>query len=194
MGRYNTGAMNRSARLLALALLALPCVSAFAGSLTYYGDTTGGPNFYRPQPGTPPVGQSSQYVAYRQIFFEVDIDGDYSFLSQGLVGTYVDPQDPTATPTFRNADFLYEGSLAPANLRYGKYSFAPFDTSAFTYTLTAGTVYSFVTTGYTSDDFGTFRNTISGPGRVIPQTPGPVALASFGMGALGCRLRRRKWA
>ena len=61
--------------------------------------------------------------------------------------------------------------------------------SGFTYTLTAGTAYIFVTTGFGNADFGTYTNTITGPAVLAVPEPQTYALMALGLVAMGLRRR-----
>jgi hypothetical protein len=104
-----------------------------------------------------------------------------------------------------NYTFLYSNSFDPlaplANCVIGNDDLSGVGTSGFSASLTAGTTYYFVTTGFSNTDFGTFSNNISGPGAAtlvgaaaVPES-GTLALALFGGAALlgvGAARRRRK--
>ncbi|MGL5017988.1 MAG: PEP-CTERM sorting domain-containing protein, partial [Luteolibacter sp.] len=70
-----------------------------------------------------------------------------------------------------NFSFLYAGSFNPtaplANVLIGNDDQPTVGLSGFSYNLTADSQYFFVTTGFGNSDFGTFTNTISGPGNVF---------------------------
>lgn len=63
--------------------------------------------------------------------------------------------------------------------------------------LTSGTDYIIVNSGYSNDDFGTYTTTVAGPGEIqigndCPTVPVPTSLGLVAMGCLSL-LRRRRW-
>ena len=133
--------------------------SAQAGISTVTGSTAGGSTFNRPiEDGSDlsAIGTATRYSSYG---FTVSVTGDYTFLTTGGFDTF---------------SFLYSPSLnasAPlTNYLGANDDLLGTSTSGFVASLTAGTAYSFVTTGYENGDFGAFSSTIGGPGAVISST------------------------
>jgi hypothetical protein len=92
-------------------------------------------------------------VPYSFQFFEVDVAGDYAFQS-----TVTGPE------SWDNYTFLYIGAFDAnipfANILIGNDDDDSIGGSGFTYRLEANTQYTFVTTGFNNNDFGSFRNII----------------------------------
>ncbi|MHC5850240.1 hypothetical protein [Nostoc sp.] len=148
-----------------------------ASTISYSGNTTNAPTFNRPQTegfegGTnPPTSLSSNGTAvpyYSQPFL-VDTTGSY---------------DISGSQAFLGIQFLYQNSFNPTtplvNLLSGNDPFPDEGTSGFNgLSLTAKNQYFLVTTGFdnSNNSFGTFTNTITGPGN-ITLVPEPSSIAS----------------
>jgi hypothetical protein len=172
--------MNLKPTLIALAAFA--CVSAANASITTItGDTTGSPTFNRALEDFSGLSAVGTDVAYDTYSFSVDTSGDYTFLTTGAFDTFVF----LYSPTFSAASALTNGVIANDDLLPG------FTTSGFAATLTAGTSYVYVTTGFGETDFGEYSTTIGGPGLVtaVPE-PEAFTLMALGLGALGWARRR----
>ncbi|MEH1823654.1 MAG: hypothetical protein V7L31_32050 [Nostoc sp.] len=162
---------------VAIALSVSFILPSQASTISYSGDTTNAPTFNRPQTegfegGTnPPTSLSSNGTAvpyYSQPFF-VDTTGSYN-----VVGSQA----------FLGIQFLYQNSFNPitplVNLLSGNDPFPDEGTSGFSgLSLTANNQYFLVTTGFdnSNNSFGTFTNTITGPGN-ITLVPEPSSIAS----------------
>ncbi|QLE39968.1 hypothetical protein FD723_05490 [Nostoc sp. C052] len=162
---------------VAIALSVSFILPSQASTISYSGDTTNAPTFNRPQTegfegGTnPPTSLSSNGTAvpyYSQPFF-VDTTGSYN-----VVGSQA----------FLGIQFLYQNSFNPitplVNLLSGNDPFPDEGTSGFSgLSLTANNQYFLVTTGFdnSNNSFGTFTNTITGPGN-ITLVPEPSSMAS----------------
>jgi len=162
---------------VAIALSVSFILPSQASTISYSGDTTNAPTFNRPQTegfegGTnPPISLSSNGTAvpyYSQPFF-VDTTGSYN-----VVGSQA----------FLGIQFLYQNSFNPitplVNLLSGNDPFPDEGTSGFSgLSLTANNQYFLVTTGFdnSNNSFGTFTNTITGPGN-ITLVPEPSSMAS----------------
>ncbi|WP_223265498.1 hypothetical protein [Nostoc sp. 'Peltigera membranacea cyanobiont' 210A] len=159
-----------------------------ASTISYSGDTTNAPTFNRPQTegfegGTnPPTFLSSNGIAvpyYSQPFL-VDTTGLY---------------DVVGSQNFLGIQFLYQNSFNPTtplvDLLSGNDPFPDEGTSGFSgLSLTANNQYFLVTTGFdnSNNSFGTFTNTITGPGN-ITLVPEPSSIAStIVFGILGSTL------
>ncbi|RCJ42460.1 hypothetical protein A6770_34715 [Nostoc minutum NIES-26] len=163
--------------------LSLGCaLPSEAFTVSYSGDTTNTPTFNRPQTegfegGTnPPTSLSSNGTAvpyYSQPFF-VNTTGSY---------------DVVGSQAFLGIQFLYQNSFNPTtplvNLLTGNDPFPDEGTSGFSgLPLTAKKQYFLVTTGFnnSNNSFGTFTNTITGPGNITlgstSAVPEPSTMAS----------------
>ncbi len=148
------------------ALAARPAAAQFA----YTGDTTAAPTYARANASYPVSGKSftATAVHYDSYIFTPTVSGTYQFLSKTLPATY-----PNAS--WDNLTFLYAGlgfnTAVPAtnalfvNDDYVDSRNDPALTrlkgeSGFRYDLTAGSAYTYVTTGFNNAAFGAFSNTI----------------------------------
>lgn len=161
----------------AIALSVSVILPSQASTISYSGDTTNAPTFNRPQTegfesGTnPPTSLSSNGTAvpyYSQPFL-VDTTGLYN-----VVGSQA----------FLGIQFLYQNSFNPTtplvNLLSGNDPFPDEGASGFSgLSLTANNQYFLITTGFdnSNNSFGTFTNTITGPGN-ITLVPEPSSIAS----------------
>ena len=155
--------------------------SAFAGFFSYNGDTTGGPTYTRTVENGTALSIVGTGVRYDAQQFTVSVAGNYLFSSLSVL-----PQG------WDNFTFLYstfDPSDALSGYLAGSDDFTDVGTSAFSATLTPGT-YTFVTTGYSNGNFGSFSNSILGPGTITP-TPEPATMAALGLGAFALLRRRR---
>jgi hypothetical protein len=162
--------------------LAATFSSAQATTIVYDGTTVGSPVWNRPiaDDDSPPTELSGlgTAVSYSYQFFQVDMAGDYSFQSTVTVPNNWD-----------NYTFLYIGAFNSnipfANILIGNDDNPQIGTSGFKYRLEANTQYTFVTTGFDNDDFGSFRNII----RRLPES-GSIA-PIFGLALVGMALAYR---
>jgi hypothetical protein len=117
----------------------------------------------------------------------VDLSGAYDFLS-----------DPLG---FDNYTFLYQTSFAPGaqltNVIIGNDDVPPGNSGFNGVALNAGVNYFFVTTGYSNSNFGTFQNTITGPGNIFlaggATVPEPSTFVILGMASLAIVIGRRRF-
>lgn len=135
--------------------------AAQAGIVSFAGTTAGGPTYNRPLDdlsGLSAVGTAVRYGATR---VNVSVTGDYTFLTAARFDNFATLYGPTFNPVapLTNALIANDDLVAP-----------PFNSSGFAYSLTAGTDYFFVNTGFANTDFGAFASTVGGPG-VITTTP-----------------------
>lgn len=182
--------MQKSLCLLVVGIvIACQASSASAGVIVYNGDTTGGPLWNRPVANYPPNGLSGTGTAvpYHVQQFHVDLSGAYDFLSAG---------------GFDNYTFLYEVSFAPGaqltNVIIGNDDHPGIGNSGFDgVALYAGVNYFFVTTGFENNSFGTFQNTITGPGNIFlaggATVPEPSTFVILGMASLAILIGRRRF-
>lgn len=169
-------------------------IPSMAVTITFESDTATGQTWNRPNPdGTnPPTSLSfataTQYTS--QQFF-VDTSGLYNFFSKSISPTNWD-----------NATFLYQNSFNPTtpltNLLIGNDDFSNttgqsgFDNVS----LTAGTQYFFVNTGFRNNDSGTFTSSITGSGNItlgnVADVPEPVSILGTLIGTIyGVGLSRK---
>ena len=174
------------------ALLATFALFAFAApaaaeTVVVTGDTTGAPTYNRPVSlfSLSGVGVDNPYEVTS---FTVDTTGTYSLaLNSDVFDTFLS---------------LYAGSFDPGdaltNLIALDDDSGPDFNSLLSFSLTAGTTYLAVATGFAPEDFGVYDLTIDGPGGItvgdsggVPE-PASWAMMIGGMGLAGGALRRRK--
>jgi len=173
-------------KLSTLAFAALLGVTGAAQAATYNytGNTTGAPTYTRSFFDFSGLSPSGANVNYQTLEFTVTASGSYNFLSAASGG-------------WDNFLFLYGPSFNPAsplvNGLVGNDDFGgSIGTSGFSFTLTAGSTYVAVTTGFEGGlDFGAYANSITGPGdvNVVPE-PGTYGLMALGLAVVGFAARR----
>ena len=165
---------------------AVPSVAQAASFQVVTGDTTGAPTFNRALSdfsALSGVGVANPYTTYT---FTVSVSGDYIFNTTAAFDSFVflyqnsfDPADATANGVIANDDLLFGNS---------------FYASGFEATLTAGTTYIYVVTGFDVTDAGAYSTTIAGPALTTPvpevQTYLMMALGLAGLATLRRRQRR----
>ena len=156
--------MNFRTTILASAVGCLFALSAEANVVTYAGDTGTGATYNRVDVdgnGTPTgassTGTAVQYNAYS---FTVGTSGAYSFLTAGSYDTFTT---------------LYSGGpgqvMATTNALVGNDDLvAGIGTSGLSYGLTAGTLYTYVTSAFLNSEHGYFSTAIGGAGTIVPTT------------------------
>jgi hypothetical protein len=156
--------------------------TAQADIVTWTGDTTGAPTFDRPFADFSDLSPNGVNVAYRTHAFTVSQDGDYSLVVSGLgfdtflflYATAFDPASPLDNGVAANDDAV---SL---------------NTSGVEGTLSAGTTYFAVVTGFDEEEFGAYSITLAGLG-VISAVPEPSIwlMLAFGIAAVAYTQRRK---
>ena len=175
----------------AFALAAAAALAAPAQAIDVTGTTAGAATWARPvasgnAPPEPPLSFVGTAVRYTSLQFTVSTAGTYNFLSTSVIPAEWD-----------NYAFLYRNAFNPtaqfANVLIGNDDFGgAVGVAGFSLALTAGTNYFFITTGFENTDFGSYTNSITGPGsvNVVPE-PASVALLALGLlGVLGAARRR----
>jgi hypothetical protein len=149
---------------------------------TFTGDTTGAPTFNRPLQDLSGLSAVGVAVRYGSLSFSASVSGDYTFLTTGAFDTFLVLYQGSFNPaqSLTNALVANDDLLAP-----------PFTTSGFVGTLTAGSTYVLVVTGFDSPDFGFHSTTIGGPG-VVSVVPEPAAYGLLAMGLIAVALRRQR--
>ncbi|WP_218082869.1 PEP-CTERM sorting domain-containing protein [Anthocerotibacter panamensis] len=164
---------------LAVVFLSLSSL-AQAATFTYTGDTTGGPTFTRPSadPDTaailPALSGLGRNDRFQSFVFTVDTPGVYNFTSAQTFDGYLFFYQNSFSPTSPLTNALL-GNDDDATLGIGFSSLSGIN-------LTTNTSYILVTTGFDFSEFGTFTNTIVGPGNAVP---GPEPSTTLGLLMLG---------
>jgi subtilisin family serine protease len=147
-----------------------PTASPTPFTVTYNGTLlNGGPTFNNPNEGTPPTSLSTNGTAvyYHVQSFTVPVAGSYSL--QQTVASYTDGSATNQDGYFS----LYQISFNPATPLVNALSVnddGPLQTlnrPGLVYTLATGTTYILVTSHYDNGFYGTFTNTIAGPGLAV---------------------------
>ena len=142
------------------------------------GTTAGGP--------TVDLFGDGQAIRYSLFGFQVSVSGRYSFLSTAAYDNFTVLYGPGGfNPNDVNANLIDFNDDADA---IGRSGFLAED-------LLAGQSYYFLTAGFDETSFGTFSNSISGPGAIVTNAvPEPTSFGLAGSGlllAIGLRRRRR---
>ena len=174
----------------AIAAAALAAVApAQASVFALNGDTTGGPTFNRPLDGDPPAGLSGVGTAvhYSTVTFTVGAAGNYLFSMSSIPPDY-DPFLALYANSFDPSSPLTNALIANDDFSTGNVTL-----SGFFETLTAGTTYVAVLTGFDNQDFGAFSFAIVGPGDIAASVPEPASwgLLLVGLGMVGGVARQR---
>ncbi len=169
-------------------VLLVLAAQVFGGSITYSGDTTGGPTFNRIFGGSPPfyLSGNGTAVPYDAFTFHVDLTGTYSMeqIAESFDGYFnfyqgsFDPLHPLTNAVATDDD------SGPAC------GFCPMIADI---TLATGVTYILVSTGFSNNEYGTFTNVISGAGNPIEgAVPEPATFALVGLGFVGLGFWRRR--
>ncbi len=176
--------MNRAKYWLA-ATVALS-LSSISTAQSFVGTTTGAPTWNRPLAGAPPTSLSGTGTAvpFESTLVSVNVSGSYTF----NLDAEADAWDTYA--------FLYTDpftSVSPlANVLIGNDDSPTSLNSEFTISLTAGTQYAFVATGFGNGDFGDYTTTVTGPGTAtFGAVPEPASMTALAIGGLALLRRRR---
>ncbi len=164
---------------------ASPVLSGIVAPLTYNGSTVGSATFNRPNANgtSAPTTNSATATAvpFDMVTFTVATTGTYNFLST------------STTVGFDNYTVLYSGSsplLANALIANDNLVAGNTTTSGFSYVLTVGATYAFVTTGLTNASAGSYSDAIT-----LSAVPEPGTWTMMGAGLVGLvvvqQLRRR---
>jgi subtilisin len=161
-----------------------PTATATPSTVTYSAAlNNGGPTFNNPNEGTPPTTLSTTGTAvyYHVQAFTVPVAGTYSL--QQTVASYTN-----GTATDQDGYFsLYQNSFNPATPLANVLAAnddgqqQTLNRPGMTYPLATGTTYYLVTSHFLNGFYGTFTNTISGPGLatlLTPPTATPTATAT----------------
>jgi len=171
-----------AAPLLAAAALCGWALPAQAAIITVTGDTTGQPTFNRPLEDLSALSSVGIAVRYEAITFSTNVSGDYTFLTTGAFDTFSILYNGSFEPTsaLTNALVANDDLIAP-----------PFTTSGFAHSLTAGSTYVLVTTGFDGAAFGAYSTTIGGPGG-LTLVPEPAACGMLALGLASMALQGRR--
>lgn len=177
--------MNR-AKYLLVATVAMS-LSSLSAAQTFAGTTTGAPTWTRPiaNGSLPPTSLSGTGVdvPFQATPVSVSASGSYTF---SMIA-------PTGWDTYA---FLYTDPFSPVaqltNVLIGNDDDALTLNSEFTISLTAGTQYVFVGTGFDSTEFGDYNLTVAGPGTAsFGAVPEPASMTALAVGGLALLRRRR---
>ena len=177
----------KHALIAATALFAFAAPAA-ADTVVVSGDTTGAPTYNRALTTTTlsAVGTDNPYEVTT---FTVDTTGTYTLaLNSDVFDTFLSLYSPSFDP-----------SNALANILAVDDDGGPDFNSLISFTLTSGTTYLAVATGFAPEDFGAYTLTLDGPGDItlggggglVPE-PATWAMMIGGFGLAGGALRRRK--
>ena len=155
-----------------------------AHAIIINGDTTGEPTWNRPIQGGPTLSGVGTAVPYEVTAFSVDTSGSYLL------------EIITATSSWDTYLHLYT-SFDPLDqltgLIDGNDDGGIGFLSSLTSSLTSGTNYYAVVSGFSNSSFGSYSLEITGPGNVSVPTPTTLALMFLGVIGLGYSRRKHKY-
>lgn len=174
-------------KLFRAAIAACTLFAGFSGAahadfFSYVGDSTGKPTW----DVDAAFGAPGTVVPYDVFDFHVDADGTYKFLEAARFDSMI---------------VLYAGGFDASNplehlIKFNDDILTP-NTSGFVTSLTAGTQYTFVVTGFNDSEYGAYSVTIGGPGHIIPgpvlavPEPSTWLMLGVGLAAVGFAQRRK---
>lgn len=174
---------------LVITTLSIASLSAFADTYNFSGDTTFLPLFNRATADGTVLSDVGTAVHYFTQDFTVSQTGAYSL--SAVAG------DPANFDTFVHLYSAFNPSSPLTGFVTGNddaFANADLGSAINGITLTAGSNYSFVITGFGNTDLGAFTASIVGPGSIAPvPEPSTFALAACGIAALFL-IRRKQMA
>jgi hypothetical protein len=177
-----------------LTACAVACVAGIASAsvLNINGDTTGDPTWNRPIAGIPPTNLSGvgTNVAYEVNAFQVTGNGLYDFMVNSAFDNYLFVYQTAFIPTAQFTNILAGNDDAGGTL----------NASLTGLSLSVGTQYFFVVSGFSNTDAGAYTASITGAGNnaaflsntnppVVP-LPSTAALVALALSALTFARRR----
>ena len=160
------------------------CAQAQAGSVVLSGNTTTGATFNRPLEDLSALSSLGTGVHYNVYQFSVSAAGSYNFVTTSLQPDFFDPFVVLYGQSFNSSAPLANALIANDDFQ-GSQAVSGFDRQ-----LAAGATYAYVTTGFSSTDYGSFTTTISGPG-VIAAVPEVETSMLMLLGLAGLCARRK---
>lgn len=175
-------------RAIAISLAGLFAAVAQSHAATTFGDTQGQPTWNRTLTGSPPTALSAvgTDVPFQTILLTVSDDGLYDFRLRSQEPEIYDPFLVLYANTFDPGNPLVDVLLANDDLDG---SDAGFDAVS----LSQGTIYIAVATGFENNHFGLYQLEVTGPG-AVNFVPEPSAALLCLSGSLGFLLRRKRRA
>jgi PEP-CTERM motif len=186
--------MNAYSKLLGQAVLGLGLTvsaisGAYAATIGFSGDTTGGPTYNRPVAGNPPTALSGVGTAvhYQVLGFTVSTNETYSV--ETTSASFGDTFITLYSGSFDSNNPLTNALVADDDGGTGSLSL-------FSRSLAAATQYYLVVTSFSNVEFGTFTGTISAESGTATldqsnNVPVPSSFALLALGGLAFLRRRR---